>query len=53
MKKTDGGYCDEKRDRFCVGGTMPAVTDDYGNALAYNFTVDALTSDYAVITFYN
>ena len=36
---------------YVVGDTLPTVTDDNGDALCYNFTVDALTSDYATITF--
>ena len=36
---------------YGVGDTMPTVIDDYGNELMYSFTVDALTSDYATITF--
>ena len=36
---------------YGVGDTMPTVFDDYGNELVYNFTVDALTSEYATITF--
>ena len=36
---------------YVVGDTMPTVVDDNGDVLCYNFTVDALTSDYATITF--
>ena len=36
---------------YGVGDTLPTVTDDYGNELIYSFTVDALTSEYATITF--
>ena len=36
---------------YGVGDTMPTVIDDYGNELVYNFVVDALTSEYATITF--
>ena len=36
---------------YGVGDSMPTVIDDYGNELIYNFTVDALTSEYATITF--
>jgi M6 family metalloprotease-like protein len=37
---------------YGVGDTPSTVTDDYGNELVYSFTVDALTSEYATITFY-
>ena len=37
---------------YGVGDTMPTVTDDYGNELMYGFTVDALTGEYATITFF-
>ena len=36
---------------YVVGDTLPSVTDDNGNKLAYTFTVDELTADYATITF--
>jgi M6 family metalloprotease-like protein len=36
---------------YGVGDTMPTVIDDYGNELMYNFTVDAITSEYVTITF--
>lgn len=36
---------------YAVGDTLPTVTDDNGDTLCYTFTVDALTSDYATITF--
>ena len=36
---------------FAEGDTLPTVTDDNGNTLGYTFVVDALTSDYATITF--
>ena len=37
---------------YGVGDTMPAETDDYGNPLKYNFTVDELTDEFATITFF-
>ena len=37
---------------YGVGDMMPDVTDDYGDALIYNFTVDELTEEYATITFF-
>ena len=36
---------------YVAGDTLPSVTDDLGNDLAYTFTVDSLTEDYATITF--
>ena len=36
---------------YVVGDTLPSVTDDNGNKLGYTFTVDALTSTSATITF--
>ena len=36
---------------YVVGSTFPDVTDDNGKALGYTFTVDALTSTQATITF--
>lgn len=36
---------------YAVGDRLPSVTDDNGNRLQYTFTVDALSSDAATITF--
>ena len=36
---------------YAEGDTLPTVTDDSGNTLAYTFVVDEITSDYATITF--
>ena len=36
---------------FGVGETMTGVIDDYGNELMYSFIVDALSEEYATITF--
>ena len=36
---------------YVVGDTLPSVTDDYGDELGYTFQIDALTDDYATITF--
>ena len=36
---------------YVVGDIMPTVTDDNGEVLGYTFIVDALTSEYATITF--
>lgn len=36
---------------YVEGDTLPAVTDDNGDALKYTFTVDALTDTTATITF--
>ncbi len=36
---------------YAVGDTLPTVTTDGGKKLGYTFTVDALHSDYATITF--
>lgn len=36
---------------YVVGDTLPSVTDDYGDELGYTFRIDALTDDYATITF--
>ena len=36
---------------YVVGDTMPSVTDDNGEVLGYSFVIDALTSEYATITF--
>ena len=36
---------------YSVGDTMTNVIDDYGNELMYSFTVDALSDEYATITF--
>ena len=36
---------------YIVGDTLPSVTDDQGNKLGYTFTVDAITAEYATITF--
>ncbi len=36
---------------YVVGDRLPTVTDDNGNKLQYTFTVDALSSDAATITF--
>ena len=42
---------DEGNYTFVVGDSLPTVTDDSGNTLAYTFTVDELTEDAATITF--
>ena len=36
---------------YTVGDTMPSTTDDSGNELGYTFMIDALTEEYATITF--
>ena len=36
---------------YTVGETLPTTTDDSGNELIYTFIVDALTEEYATITF--
>jgi hypothetical protein len=36
---------------YVVGDTLPSITDDYGDELGYTFRIDALTDDYATITF--
>ena len=36
---------------YIEGDTMPSVTDDLGNRLAYGFTVDSISGDTATITF--
>lgn len=36
---------------YIEGDTLPAVTDDDGDTLAYTFTVDSITDSYATITF--
>jgi hypothetical protein len=36
---------------YIVGDKLPTLTDDMGKTLGYTFTVDALTADYATITF--
>ena len=36
---------------YGVGDTMTGVIDDYGSELKYSFTVDALSEEYATITF--
>ena len=36
---------------YVVGDTMPTVTDDNGEVLGYTFVIDALTGEYATITF--
>ncbi len=45
VKTAGGNYV------FTVGATLPTVTDDFGDELAYTFTVDSLTADTATITF--
>ena len=45
VTKSNGEYT------YVVGDKLPSVTDDLGNKLTYTFTVDALTDDYATITF--
>lgn len=36
---------------YVVGDTLPALTDDFGDALCYTFTVDSLDAESATITF--
>ncbi len=36
---------------YTEGDTLPAVTDDYGDPLAYTFVVDSITEDTATVTF--
>ena len=36
---------------YTVGETLPTTTDDSGNELIYTFIVDAITEEYATITF--
>ena len=36
---------------YVAGDSLPTVTDDSGNVLGYTFVVDALTQEYATITF--
>ncbi len=36
---------------YVVGDSLPAVKDDSGNTLSYTFTVDAITEEYATLTF--
>ena len=36
---------------YVAGDTLPTVTDDDGNTLAYTFTVDSITDSSATITF--
>jgi M6 family metalloprotease-like protein len=36
---------------YVVGDSLPTVTNDRGRVLEYTFTVDALNSEYATITF--
>ena len=36
---------------YVVGDTLPALTDDFGDALGYTFTVDSLDAESATITF--
>ena len=45
VKSTEGNYT------YVAGDSIPAVTDDQGNKLAYSFTVDSLNGDSATITF--
>ena len=42
---TEGHYT------YVAGDSLPATTDDFGNALAYTFVVDAIDADSATITF--
>ena len=41
----------EGHDNFVAGDSLPTLTDDAGNALGYTFTVDAITTDGATLTF--
>ena len=36
---------------YVVGDTLPTLTDDFGDALGYTFTVDSLDAESATITF--
>ena len=36
---------------YVAGDTLPSVTDDQGNRLAYTFTVNSIYTDYATVTF--
>ena len=36
---------------YVAGDTLPEITDDFGNALGYTFTVDEITETTATITF--
>ena len=45
VQSAEGNYT------YVVGDSLPAVTDDNGNTLGYTFTVDALTADFATLTF--
>lgn len=45
VKSAEGNYT------YVVGDTLPKTKDDNGDMIAYTFTVDALTSQYATITF--
>ena len=45
VKSGEGNYT------YTVGDTLPTTTDDSGNELIYTFIVDAITDEYATITF--
>ena len=45
VKSNEGNFT------YIANDSLPAQTDDQGNRLAYSFTVDALTAEYATITF--
>ena len=36
---------------YIAGDTPPTITDDTGNELIYTFIIDAITEEYATITF--
>ncbi len=48
VKHLDG---EEEIYTYVVGDSLPAVTDDSGNALGYTFTVDSLEDGAATLTF--
>ena len=45
VKSSTGNYT------YVVGDTLPKGKDDNGDVIAYTFTVNALTSEYATLTF--
>ena len=45
VKSGEGNYT------YTVGDTLPSTTDDFGNELGYTFVVDAITEEFATITF--
>ena len=45
VKSAEGNFT------YVEGDSLPTVTDDQGNSLAYSFTVDSIDSDVATITF--